>query len=98
MWTVSRDDKEDRFVISNEHGPIGHYKGWSSDGVTTPEEEEGYARWIEAGLQAVDALATLFKECAMVHRHWGENDNRMAAAEAIASALAVLAKAGVELE
>ncbi len=38
----------------------------------------------------VDALEALFKECAMTHKHWGENDNTREANAAIAAGQAAL--------
>jgi hypothetical protein len=39
------------------------------------------------------ALKDLFKHCAMVHKHWGENCNQKEADLAISTALAAITKA-----
>lgn len=61
-------------------------------------EEEGYAtaRLIAAAPDLLEALRALFQHCAMVHKHWGDNNNVQEADKAIAQAHAAIAKAAGE--
>lgn len=56
-------------------------------------EWEVNARLIAAAPDLLEALGGLFEQCAMVHKHWGENSNTKQADDAIAFAQAAIAKA-----
>lgn len=43
--------------------------------------------------ELLEALQRLFKQCAMVHKHWGDGSNQKESDSAIAAALAAIAKA-----
>ena len=54
---------------------------------------EANARLIAAAPDLLAALEGLFRECAMMHRYWGEGDNTKAADEAERFAREAIAKA-----
>jgi hypothetical protein len=63
---------------------------------TTPESEAQLAEIVRrhnAYEELVEVIEGLFRECEMVHRHWGEGCNSKQADEAKAQAKAVLASA-----
>ena len=79
----------------------GTDKEWTAIGV---EDADGFsevialahpanARLIAAAPDLLEALGGLFEQCAMVHKHWGENSNTKQADDAIAFAQAAIAKA-----
>ncbi len=46
-----------------------------------------------AAPELLEALRGLFEHCAMVHKHWGDNNNQREAEAAIAAASAAISKA-----
>jgi len=60
------------------------------------EEDEANARLIAAAPELLQAIKDLFRECAMVHKSWGDGDNTKEADAAIKRAKDAIAKATAE--
>jgi hypothetical protein len=80
--------------------PHGNYSGiarlnfsGNADYGIPPQLETANARLIAAAPDMLEALESLFEECAMVHKHWGEGNNTEKAAAAISKAQAAIRKA-----
>ena len=59
-------------------------------------EDEANARLIAAAPELLQAIKDLFRECAMVHKSWGDGDNTKEADAAIKRAKDAIAKATAE--
>ena len=63
------------------------------DGERTTEEDKANARLIAAAPDMLEALKELYKQCNMVHKHWGEGSNQKEADAAIEAGKKAIAKA-----
>lgn len=57
------------------------------------ESQLANAKLIASAPELLEAITGLFEHCAMIHKHWGDGDNRQQADAAIATARAAIAKA-----
>ena len=73
-------------------GPIGTPVDYLAV-ITNRKRSKANARLIAAAPEMLEALEGLFKECAMMHRYWGDGDNAKAADKAESFARAAIAKA-----
>lgn len=94
-WTISQQVNKHGATVytigGDNNAPAGTVLPWpvASDGIRRVED----AHLIAAAPDLLEAVRALFAECAMVHKHWGENCNQKAASAAIESAKAAIAKA-----
>ena len=87
---------EDGFIAS---GSGDTYRTVADPHCMTPNPDNVYemdanARLIAKAPELVKAIADLFEQCAMVHKHWGEGSNIKQANAAIERATALLAEIG----
>jgi hypothetical protein len=76
--------------------PFNHYVVSDSDGriVCALVGGEVNARLIAAAPEMLAALEAIFRECALVHKYWGDGSNTREADAAIAAATGAIVKAG----
>jgi hypothetical protein len=98
-WKVGSNKKGDEYALNvlapirsdvKEHRVVVKAV---SDMYFDSETAEANARLTAAAPVMLEALKALFKECAMIHKHWGENSNTKAADEAIKYAQEAISKA-----
>ena len=86
-WKAQDESNYSAPIIEGDGRPVAEVYG---DGL---EQRKANARLIAAAPDLLEALKTLFRECAMVHKHWGENCNQAAADAAVTKANAAIFKA-----
>jgi hypothetical protein len=90
MTDELKPDLESTFgILADGLDALVDGRGWG-------KEHETARRLADAAPAMLAALESLFEECAMIHKHWGEADNTQAANAAIDQALTAitLAKKG----
>ena len=97
-WEVGYDDGsgEEHITGPDDNERIAAIRwGCSCCQDTSPltPKEQANARLIAAAPDLLAALKGLFENCAMIHRHWGDNDNQREASAAVDAARAAIAKA-----
>jgi hypothetical protein len=70
--------------------------GWNVARIWELTNSEANARLIAAAPDMLKALKSLFENCEMVHKYWGDGGNAKEANEAIAAARTAIAKAEAE--
>lgn len=55
-WKVTYDRVFDRYQLRSKNGSFGHFHGWSSDGVTTEDEDRDNSRLIASAPELAEAL------------------------------------------
>lgn len=88
-WATDYNTRENRFQLRSEKtGSFGHFHGWSSDGVTTEEEDEANAEFIVRAVNSHQALVDALTKAnnriwsyAQIHKGDGTSASENAMAE-----------------
>lgn len=67
-WNANRRVREmGRYILESKiNGPFGHFEGWSSDGVTTTDEDAANARRIVACVNFCEGMPTEVLESGVI--------------------------------
>lgn len=72
--TADYEPANDRHILNSPTGPIGHFCGWSSDGVTTEDEDQANAARLALAWNSHDELLAVAERLA----EWEQDPDRFA--------------------